>query len=246
MPEPDESADRITLLALPVALAGALLLVLLPPTRFLIDASIGMEMHELGHASVLWLGSRMAIPIPMLTFVPSEDRSVLMFLLMAGGLALAARQSWLEKCRGAAAAAAFLLALLFVMTALPDHRHRVLVDFGGIGGEFWLATLLVLAWFHPLPEAVRWPRWRHVFLVIGACVLVRNAHRWLIMGEIPWGGFWGEEGDMDALMDVHGWSPRDIQRAYGRVGVLCLAALAVQWAIAALPAGQRMLARRQA
>ena len=45
---------------------------------------------------MLWLGSRVAIPIPMLTVQTMEGRSVLMFLAVAAFLAFALRQCWRE------------------------------------------------------------------------------------------------------------------------------------------------------
>jgi hypothetical protein len=248
-PAAPEASDRLTLLAFPVTLAIGVVAALLPPTRFLVDASIGMELHELGHATVLWLGSRVAIPIPMLTVQTMEGRSVVMFLALAAFLAFAFRQCWRENCRGAAAFAAALLVLLVVLTALPDGRHDMLVDFGGMGGELWLAALLVIAWFHPLPERVRWGRLRHAFLLAGMLVFARNAILWLRVQhhpeEIPWGSFWGDEGDMDSLVDAHGWTARDIQLVYLRVGIVCFLAMAAQWAVAALPAWVRMKERRE-
>jgi hypothetical protein len=247
-PAPDEARDRLTLLAFPATLAIGIVAALVPPTRFLVDSSIGMELHELGHATMLWLGSRVAIPIPMLTVQTMEGRSVLMFLALAGFLALACRQSWREECRGAAAFAAALLVLLVVVTALPDARHDMLVDFAGMGGELWLAALLVVAWFHRLPERVRWDRWRHAFLLMGMLVFARNGILWIRAqhhpDEIPWGSFWGDEGDMDQLVDAHGWSAGDIQRIYLRVAVACFLAMAAQWVVAALPAWVRMRERR--
>ncbi|MBS2023529.1 MAG: hypothetical protein JST92_14080, partial [Deltaproteobacteria bacterium] len=77
--EADDSDTR-ELWAVPGALAIALVFSFLPPVRFLFEASVCMELHELGHALASWLGGVFAIPLPMITLSFSSARSILVFL----------------------------------------------------------------------------------------------------------------------------------------------------------------------
>jgi hypothetical protein len=232
----------------PIAAAVALVLVLLPPTRFLLGASFAMELHELGHAVILWLGSRMAIPLPMITFSLGEGRSILVFVLFTAAVALALRAAWRERCLTLASFLALLLLLVPVLSLLPAPRHKLLVDAGGVGGEIWIAALLVIAWFERFPEALRWARFRTFFLGVGMAVWAFSLRRWIIAmhdaDAIPWGSFFGGDGDMEHLVEA-GLSPHQIRTRYFWMTILFGAAMAARWGVACWPIWRRTASPRR-
>lgn len=215
------------LLAIPLALLASMIVVATGPGRFLVSASAEMELHELGHATALWLAGRGAIPLPMFTLEPSEGRSVIAFVLVALALAFTARTALREELTALLAICAALgLALLGCTALLSGERLDLWVKFAGAGGELWLGALLVIAFHHRMPAAWRWTQARWFFLGWGALSFAAAAARWW-RGEIPWGSFWGGDGDMDTLSQ-HGWSDASIIHAYRTVLVLCALAIAVE------------------
>jgi hypothetical protein len=218
----------LELAAIPAALTLGALLQLTQAGRFLVAASAEMEMHELGHATASWLAGRMAIPLPMFTLGMGLDRSFIAFALTAAALAWLARAALREHLPAALATALVLGATLLTCTAaLSAEPLDAWVKYAGVGGEFWLSALLLIAFHQPLPAAWRWARSRWFFAAWGALAFTANARRWLL-GEIPWGSFWGGDGDMELLRDACGWSDARIIHSYRTVGVLCLALVLAQ------------------
>lgn len=214
--------------------------------RFLVQAGLAMQVHELGHACAAWLSGRIAIPIPMLTVLPSKDLSVPFALAVTAVLAWGAFAAWREDCRALAAACAALLvvqarATWFASAAAAD----VWIASAGLGGECAISALLVLAYFHPMPRALRWPAYRTVFLFVGALVLAASLRRWHDASsdfmKVPWGSFWGGDGDVEAMLDG-GWTVNDLVKAYSRLAGFCALACALRWG-AALWSARALFAR---
>jgi hypothetical protein len=217
---------RTEVIALPAAFAFAAFLNFVPITRFLLQSSLVMELHEFGHAVVLWLAGRFAVPLPMVTISVSEGRSAIVFIFFACAFTYLFFLARSEECRGLMVLAAALLATQIGCTAFMDLRTlRMVCAFGGVAGESWLAALFVVGFYHRLPHRARWGNLRHGFLVIGAASLVFNTERWLAArtnpGRIPWGAFFGGHGDMDLLRDAYHWTPQDITTAYLRLLAIC-------------------------
>lgn len=222
-------AGRYELWAVPAALAIAALVVATPPGRFLVGASAEMEMHELGHATALWLAGRFALPLPMFT-LSDGGRSAITFVLVAVGLAYLAAVAIREHLPHLIAfSGVAALALCLGTLGLSGDALDSWVKFAGMGGEFWLSTLLMLAFPLRMPASWRWAQSRWFFLGWGALAFAADARRWL-RAEIPWGSFWGGDGDMGVLA-ARGWTEPQLVHAYRWVGVLCVLALAAQLAL---------------
>jgi len=220
--EPMSSAMKLELLAVPAALVLGALVQLTNLGRFLVGASAEMEMHELGHATALWFAGRLAVPLPMITLGTDGSRSIVMFAVVAAGLAVTASMARRENLPRVMIACAVLGVDLVLGTLfLSGPRLDAWVKFAGMGGEAWLSALALILFHEKLPLAFRWELSRWFFLVWGGLAFCAGARRWLV-GEIPWGSFWGGDGDMDILRDLHDWSERDILHTYRWVTVLCL------------------------
>jgi hypothetical protein len=214
-------------LALPVAFLLAWLVASVPWAHFVLQSTFAMEIHELGHATLLWLGSRWAVPLPMITMNLSCSRSPLLFVLVFVAAAYAGQRAWREGSRGLARLFAALCVLQVLVTLLPSHTFDMLVQFAGVGGEFYLSAWLVSAFYYRFPPDLRWDQARWFFLFIGAGTFTLNAQRWLAArhdrSAIPWGAFFGGDGDMDHLRDQFGWSEAHIVSVYLWVGAVSAA-----------------------
>jgi hypothetical protein len=235
-------------LGLPLAFAVALLFQTGKWGRFLIGTTIGMEVHELGHAVVAWLGSRFAVPLPWLTMAGGHA-SVLMYLVVLGALGFVARTAYRERCLALAALCACLGLVQLVLTIGLSHATvDTLFDFGGQGGELYLAALLVVAFYYRMPEVTYWSHVRWLFLLVGACVFVPAFQRWSHahhdLAAIPWGSMLGLDGDMDKLRDVAGWAPARIVHVYLVIAWSCVVAIAGHYLYFLWPGAPGRVSRR--
>jgi hypothetical protein len=199
--------------------------------------------HEFGHAIVGWLRGRHAAPLPIgMTFVDDAFSNyvygggLLLFGLLVGlgirerklapvvlGLILAAGQTW---------------ATWF----LSPEQGRMWLAFGGVGGEFVLAAVMMGLFYFELPEWFRWGGCRYVFLFIGTGRFFETYRMWkqIKRGEagIPYGSMVaGEEdegGDMNVLHHDYKWTQHRIIHTYNDLGDACLIALVVIYLIFAL------------
>jgi hypothetical protein len=228
---------RQTVLVPAAVFACAEVLVHLKWGNFLISAGLSMQVHEFGHALANWLGGRPALPIPMLTIAFSRDRAWWLVLPIAAGLVYAAKAAWEDGCRALAGLCAVLLLVQAWLTliASPDSLDFI-VAFGGLGGECYLAALLVIAYFHRLPRAWRWPSYRTVVLFIGACVLALSLKRWRDADadfmNVPWGSFTGGDGDVENMLAA-GWTVNKLVAVYLRLVWVCVGASVFEYLRAA-------------
>jgi hypothetical protein len=225
---------RQTVLVPAAVFAAAWLLVHTDLPRFAIQAGLSMQVHEFGHALVNWLGGRLAVPIPMLTVAFSRDRAWWFASAVAAALIWLIKTAWDEGCAALAGLGAALLLVQGWLTliASPDTLD-FLVAFGGLGGECCVAAFLIIAYFHRLPKAARWPSYRAVFLFIGACVLASSLKRWRDADadfmNVPWGSFWGGDGDVEAMLGA-GWTVNTLVRVYLRLTWACVGLAAFEYA----------------
>jgi hypothetical protein len=227
---------RIRTLAPPVALLVAWGLVSTGAGHALVRTFLSMWIHELGHAVSAWLCGFGAFPGPWRTPVSNGRMPLVVVVLAAGFLALAA-WGWRARRRAALVAGAAGLLVQLGCTLLPVPAARAFFIFGGDAGCMVLGTaLFATIWTDPQGRLGRgWLRWG--FLVIGACALVDALETWIRgardHGEIPLGQIEGVGlSDASTLWKVHGWSLDDLAARYVALGVACLGALAIGYAIA--------------
>lgn len=235
-PSFDFDNARAAWLALPMAVAATVLAKLLVAPDMLLWYFCAIPTHEMGHALAGWLSGRLVIPvgafIPMagMTFYFSFERLVpVYFLLLAGlaGLFVLGRRTQSAILSGLALV---LIVLQFKMTWLNSPAQaKMLFTIGGLNGEYLLSTGLILAHFHRLPIP-RWDFFRYPALGAGTYVLGSAWWLWhrIAAGraDMPLGSFLNGQGDsggdLNQLMEVHGWSASGLVTHFNHLGTLCL------------------------
>jgi hypothetical protein len=214
--------------ALPLAFGVALLLNSNGCGRLVVYSSASNWAHELGHASWRWLNGRSAVPALFFTFYSEPGRSFLFTLLVLGALGALFLWARSEDCRGLMGLAGGFLAVFVGLLALSASKEHVLESFAGVFGEFWISTLWVVLFYYRFPSALHWERLRWAFLFLGACAYVRILGVFWAsradMSLLPWGSFFGGDGDLDRLLAA-GWLVPTIRRVYFTTAALCGAVL---------------------
>jgi len=191
---------------------------------------IGMWVHEFGHATIAWLSGYRA----MITFgatITSLQRSNFVYFGILFLLGLTLYTGWKEKKKSTVIVAIILIVIQFILTWQTSYSNYItLMAFGGIGGEFYLSTLLIISFYWRLPEKFYWEFWRFGAAVIGAITFFSSFRKWhsIKVGSaaIPWGTLWGGRGDsggdLNILNNQAGWSTNQIVGTYVHLGNLCL------------------------
>ena len=125
---------------------------------------------------------------------------------------------------------------------VPEWRTEMWITFGGVGGEFYLSALMVVAFFVDLPEKFRWGSCRYLFLFMGAACFLDSYIFWRDAAagveDIPWGtmihGEGDEGGDMNKLHEGWGWPIQKIQQSYNAIGTTCLIVVTAIYTLANL------------
>ncbi|MDA0268633.1 MAG: hypothetical protein O2890_10375 [Cyanobacteria bacterium] len=213
----------------PALMALAMVMNAMPVSSLLFGVKIWF--HEFGHATVAWLGGRKAIPLPIGWTSVDLERSLLVYLGVFALLGLLYWSGRREQQRWPMILAVILGILQFGMTWLmPPDTFEMLLSFGGIGGEFYLCTLLMVSFYFPLPAYWRWDFYRYPVVLGAAFTFWGQLWLWkqIEWGQaaIPWGSLWGgaEHGDMNTLA-LYGWSDQRIVGTYNTLGNVCLVAL---------------------
>ncbi|MGA7122182.1 MAG: hypothetical protein WBY94_18915, partial [Polyangiaceae bacterium] len=235
----------IRLYALPAAFALAALATFAGgpmPVWIFVDLP-SMVLHELGHAVTAWIAGRFAVPIPFLTVI-RDGRSATTTVVVLG-LACGAAFAGYRSRRPALIVFGAVLALLHVAAfALSESQAREWFLFGGCAGHILFSTLLVVAFYVPLPDWLRWDFWRFAALLFGATGLLYAAKIWFPAARdaslVPMGSAVGDkkDGDMSILVARFGWTPERLASVYaqltlaGIVLVACVyAGVLVRWRI---------------
>ncbi|KAM3100618.1 hypothetical protein ACKFKF_11355 [Phormidesmis sp. 146-12] len=197
----------------------------------LLFLSTHIWIHECGHATVAWLAGHQATPLPFGWTNVGEERSLFVYF---GILVLFSLLFWTglrERKRWVMGLAIALTLLQFYCTwIMPIDTYEMWLSFGGIGGEFYLSTLLMISFYFPLPEKWRWDFWRYPVLLLTANTFWASFWQWHQIktgeGSIPWGSLFGGEGDaggdMNQLSLTYDWSDQQIIGAYTLLGNGCL------------------------
>jgi hypothetical protein len=215
--------------ALPIAFLLAIIIQLLSFPRFLLRG-IHIWIHEFGHATVSWMAGYQATPLPFGWTNRSLDRSPIVYICVLLLLLILFWSGWREKKRWAMVLASILAVIQLYMTwIMSTDTYEMLVSFGGVGGEFYLSTLLIVCFYFPLPEKFNWDFWRYLFLLMAAHAFTESFGMWHNIktgaAEIPWGSMLGGQGDaggdMNRLRDFN-WSDSQIVNTYSQLGNICL------------------------
>lgn len=241
MPRQGRSADDTDLFSFnnrhsitflfPGLLVAGMLMNAMPLVSFLLRG-IRIWFHEFGHATVAWMAGRRAIPLPIGWTNVDPERSLLVYGGVLGLLGLMFWAGRREQRRWPMVLAIGLMVIQFWMTwILSAGTFDMLLAFGGIGGEFYLCTLLMVSFYFPLPNYWRWDAYRYPVVLGAAFTFWGQFWLWKQVARgrasIPWGSLWGGEntGDMNILSNVYHWSPQRIIDTYNAIGNLCLLAL---------------------
>ena len=221
------------LFAFPGLLIMALCMNVLPPVKFLLRG-ITIWFHEFGHATVAWLAGRKALPLPFGWTNVEPNKSLFVYLGILILLGLLGRAGYREQRRWPIALAIALGIIQFYMSwIMTTETFGMLMSFGGIGGEFYLCTLLIVSFFFPLPEYFRWDIYRYPAVLGAAFTFLGSFSLWQQIDRgkqsIPWGSLWGgadhQGGDMNQLSLVYNWSDQTIIDTYNTLGGLCLSVM---------------------
>ena len=202
------------------------------PILDLLLRGIKIWIHEFGHAVIAWLAGRQAIPLPIGWTNVNPERSVFVYLGVLILLGLLYWSGQKEGKRWPMVLAVSLAVVQFAMTWLMSPTtFDMLFFFGGIGGELYLSTLLMVSFFFPLPAYWRWDFYRYPVVIGAAFTFWGQFWLWkrIRMGRasIPFGAMWGdtEHGDMNILVNRHQWEPGQIIGTYNTIANLCFLAL---------------------
>jgi hypothetical protein len=215
--------------ALPIAFALAILAQVLVFPRFLLRG-IQIWIHEFGHATVAWMSGHAATPLPFGWTNISENRSPIVYICVLLLLLLFFGSGWRERKYSVMAIAIIIAIGQFYMTWLmPEYTYDLLISFGGIGGEFYLSTLLIVGFYCPLPDKFRWDFWRYFVLLGATYTFTESFGMWHNIktgaAEIPWGTMLGGQGDAGGDMNnlsAMGWRDAQIVNTYSQLGNICL------------------------
>ncbi len=212
----------------PILSILAILMNVIPIIQFLLRG-INIWFHEFGHAIVAWLGGHKAIPLPFGWTNISEEKSLFVYFGVLCLLGLLFWKGKQEQKPWVMILAVCLVIIQFVMTWLiSETTFYTLLYFGGIAGEFYICTLLMVSFFFSFPKYFNWEFYRFP-VVFGAAFTFWNSlwFWWQIdQGEvsIPWGTLWGGEndagGDMNQLVEF-GWNDQQIINTYNFLGNSC-------------------------
>jgi hypothetical protein len=215
--------------ALPIAFALAILAQVLVFPRFLLRG-VQIWIHEFGHATVAWMAGHAATPLPFGWTNVSENRSPIVYICVLLLLIILFWSGLREKKYSAMGMAViFAICQFYTTWLMPESTYDLLFSFGGVGGEFYLSTLLIVCFYFPLPDKFRWDFWRYPILLAATYAFTESFTMWHNIktgsAEIPWGTMLGGQGDAGGDMNnlsAMGWSNAQIVNTYTHLGNICL------------------------
>ncbi len=235
----DFDTPWVALLALPIVF---LLAYLIQRTSFGIILQaffINMWLHELGHAAVAWLSGHLAVPLPFFTIPFTDSRSVIMIALVFGALGVGLWAGLREKRPYISYVCGAIMTVAAIMTALlPRELALKWIIFGGCAGEFVLGTLLVVSFYYPMPDRIRWDFWRFLAAFVGAFSYVAALTLWyrshVDLRRLPWGSAMGggkdRDGDINRLVYHYDFSAQEVADTYFYLGLFCLLVILAHYA----------------
>jgi hypothetical protein len=224
----------VQLYALPAAFLVALLSTLAtgPALGWILAGLPSMVLHELGHAATAWMAGRLAFPVPFLTVI-RDGRSSFTSAVVLGLAGVCALIGYRSRRAAPIVLGAAIAAVHLAAFTLSEAQTREYFIFGGCAGHILFSTSLVLAFYVPMPDVLRWDFWRFGALLFGATTLVSAAKTWIPAARdaslVPMGSAIGEkkDGDMSILVARFGWTAERLASIYARLtlGALLLVTL---------------------
>ncbi len=190
--------------------------------------------HEVGHASIAWLSSRPAVPLPFGWTNVEPTKSVALYLFVLVALLALAAAGWRERRLWPMVLGVVLVAAQTLMTwSLSEERAHLWMIFGGVGGEFYLSAAMMGLFFFEFPERFKWGACRYVVLFIGAASFFESYVFWKQVKRggqgIPFGSMINGEndggGDMNILSVEFHWTGHQIVFTYNHLADACLVAV---------------------
>jgi hypothetical protein len=217
---------------------------------FLQDVLLGMPAHELGHAIALWLIGKFAVPIPFLT-IPISDTNLWAFLLSLSLILFLIWKGYQQRLFFWGFIGAIGLYFMLVKGIFnTDAGRSMWVSYSGVGGEFVLGTLGVIAFFYTINRKPNWNLMRYAVLFFGMFICLPAWLSWLDIAAgiepFPLGSllYGKEEGDMNMLIEL-GMTTETIVDSYLALGRGCFAVIAVHVAASGLKAYKFLSANKK-
>jgi hypothetical protein len=217
---------RYRVFAFPVAFLVARVLVGIFPGFVRL---LTMWIHEAGHAVTAWLCGFWAVPGPWVTPV-SDERSLSVTVLVLGAVGFGGFQVWNTRRWPMVGAGAAVLVFQLVCTLLPFNRAQALIIFGGDAGCMVLGSILMITFYARRESPIYQNSLRWGFIVIGALAFMDAFVTWTgTEDDIPFGTQEGTLTDPSSLVQTYGWPIHVMMQRYIRLGVACIAGLAVMY-----------------
>ncbi len=225
-----EIDGRIEVAAIPVALFLGLVLSFVG--EGIVVFPVRLWFHELGHALLAWTSGRAALPLPFGFTFWSEQPSLftsccyVFLLLVMGAAGIRERRPFPIALSGSLLFAHIVMGWIMA----PDSAIEWILV-GGLAGELAISTLLVAAFYFPMPDKTRWDFWRFLVLVPAAAAFASAARMWMRVAQgveaMPMGSIMGndESGDLNRLITDYAWTSESITRFYCALSVICGAIL---------------------
>lgn len=188
-----------------------------------------IPLHELGHAVSAWMVGYTAIPLGAivptagLTLIGSE-RHAWVHLLYFGFFGYLAYKAWKQKVYFfVVLSSAFILISILAFSVLSQPQVSPFISFGGIAGEFFLAGVLILCFYQPSFQKIRWDFFRYPFFIMGCMSFVNATRMWIRIQNgvqaMPYGSAISSDGAADTNGDMNklvaaGWTPQEIASRY--------------------------------
>ena len=208
------------------------------PKLGIVSWPLQLVFHEFGHTITAWLSGRFALPILIAAYTwVAGGRSLVVILAIAasqgylGWLAIKERKPFTLV-----AVTLLLVVQLYLTFVATADESEMWVVFGGLGGEILLSTLIIVAFYYPAPDRLRWDFWRYVMLVPAAILFCSNALLWQRVRRdvalMPMGAAVGPDsnGDLNRLISDWGWSVEQIGSSYLGLATFCSLIIAGHYA----------------
>lgn len=240
-----------TLLTLPLCLLLGVALSAIPFGR-LLAMPMRIQFHELGHALPAWLSGRMAVPLPCGFTFWSEETSPLTHLLVLAFSASLVVLGLRERRYFSVVIAVCIELLHFVFSVvLTESATMRLVLLDGCAGEMWIAGFVLVSFYFRAPDRFRWDFFRFLFVVPAAITLVDSLHMWIAVRSgveaAPVGSIMGTvgdgTGDLERLMNDHGYALEALVRGYVSFGVFVLVLVLFAYGVHAIGAARKLAER---